>query len=203
MCHFSFRSCNHVFLFSSEDVSVCSRKRPKTLHLSAEEGKAAANSLQAFVHYHRLYDRWWSSSAHKKVHSRLSLPETDFCARDKVEDKVEDRESSESRNGADSPTSSLDDLGLDASLLLSESHAACQATQRSVRQIQEQLAAMVQQHSGAHGGALESGDTKTSSTTETSDGHGSADAAEGSVTDDGIGGSVIQMTAWFCNRVPV
>ncbi|XP_035034293.2 gem-associated protein 5 isoform X1 [Hippoglossus stenolepis] len=176
-------------LFPDKDVTVCSRKRPKTLHLSAEEGKAAANSLQAFVHYHRLYDRWWSSSAHsKKVHSRLSLPATDFCARDKVEDKVEDksedkvedRESSESGKSAHSPTRSLEDLGLDASLLLSESHAACQATQRSVRLIQEQLAAMVQQHSGAQGTQLESGDKQTSSPTESSDGHGSADAAEGS-----------------------
>nr|XP_019952606.1 PREDICTED: gem-associated protein 5-like [Paralichthys olivaceus] len=168
-------------LFPDDDVTVYSRKRPKTLHLSEEGGRAAADSLQAFVHYHRLYDRWWSNSAHdQKVHNGHSLPATDFRAGDEPEDKVVNGESSESGKSVHSPTGSLDDLGFDASLLLSESHAACQATQRSVREIQEQLAAMVQQHSRAQGGQLETGetqaDTQTSSAAESSDGHGSTDA---------------------------
>uniref|UniRef100_A0A3B4G7R7 Gem nuclear organelle associated protein 5 n=1 Tax=Pundamilia nyererei TaxID=303518 RepID=A0A3B4G7R7_9CICH len=54
-------------------------------------------------------------------------------------------------------------LGLDPSLLLCEPHAACQATQRAVRQIQQQLAAMVQQHSQTQGGQLDSGEKRDDS----------------------------------------
>lgn len=52
----------------------------------------------------------------------------------------------------------FDKLDFDASLLLSGSHAACQATQRCVREIQQQLGAMVLQHSQTQGGQLDSGE---------------------------------------------
>uniref|UniRef100_A0A4W6DQL4 Gem nuclear organelle associated protein 5 n=1 Tax=Lates calcarifer TaxID=8187 RepID=A0A4W6DQL4_LATCA len=121
-------------LFPDGDVTVCSGKHPKTLHLTGEEAKAAANSLQAFVHYHRLYECWWSISArNQKIHNGLSVS----AAGDEK-------------------------LDLDASLLLSESHAACQAAQRSIREIQERLAAMVLQHSRAPGGQLGSGEKQES-----------------------------------------
>ncbi|KAK2828028.1 hypothetical protein Q5P01_019062 [Channa striata] len=47
-------------LFPDGDVHVCSHKNPQTLD---ETEEAAVSSLQAFVSYHRLYERWWSSSA--------------------------------------------------------------------------------------------------------------------------------------------
>uniref|UniRef100_A0A3Q0RWZ4 Gem nuclear organelle associated protein 5 n=1 Tax=Amphilophus citrinellus TaxID=61819 RepID=A0A3Q0RWZ4_AMPCI len=104
------------------DVSVCSRKHPKALCHTEEEAKAAASSLQAFVHYYHLYECWWKTSTSCPVGGKF------------------------------------DKLDFDASLLLSESHAACQATQRSVREIQQKLGAMVLQHSQTQGG---SGDQET------------------------------------------
>uniref|UniRef100_A0A4W6DNU7 Gem nuclear organelle associated protein 5 n=1 Tax=Lates calcarifer TaxID=8187 RepID=A0A4W6DNU7_LATCA len=128
---------------SSGDVTVCSGKHPKTLHLTGEEAKAAANSLQAFVHYHRLYECWWSISArNQKIHNGLSVS----AAGDEVNDRVMNGGISESGESVCPPTRRLEKLDLDASLLLSESHAACQAAQRSIREIQERLAAMVLQH---------------------------------------------------------
>lgn len=77
-----------------------------------------------------------------------------------------------------------DKLDFDASVLLSEHHAACQATQRSVREIQERLATMVLKHSRAQGGQLDSGEKEAdglaqiSSTRESSDSQGSADVGQ-------------------------
>uniref|UniRef100_A0A8C9WXC8 Gem nuclear organelle associated protein 5 n=1 Tax=Sander lucioperca TaxID=283035 RepID=A0A8C9WXC8_SANLU len=103
------------------------------LNLVSREAKAAADSLQAFVHYHRLYQHWWTHSAQiQTVNGGVSEPEGSVCP----------------------ATGSFGELDFDASVLLSEHHAACQATQRSVREIQERLAAMVLQHSRAQGGQL-------------------------------------------------
>ncbi|GAA6225078.1 gem-associated protein 5 [Lates japonicus] len=168
-------------LFPDGDVTVCSGKHPKTLHLTGEEAKAAANSLQAFVHYHRLYECWWSISArNQRIHNGLSVS----AAGDEVKDRVMNRGISESGESVCPPTRRLDKLDLDASLLLSESHAACQATQRSIREIQERLAAMVLQHSRAPGGQLGSGEkqadapTQISSSRESPDRQGSTDAGK-------------------------
>uniref|UniRef100_A0A7N8WQZ1 Gem (nuclear organelle) associated protein 5 n=1 Tax=Mastacembelus armatus TaxID=205130 RepID=A0A7N8WQZ1_9TELE len=60
------------------------------------------------------------------------------------------------------PPLRLGNLDFDASLLLSEPHAACQATQRSVTEVQERLAAMVLQHSRAQGGQLDPGEEQSS-----------------------------------------
>lgn len=57
-------------------------------------------------------------------------------------------------------------LDFDASLLLCERHAACQAAQRSVGEIQERLAGLVLKHSRAQGGPLEPGDKQESSPSE-------------------------------------
>ncbi|XP_044077410.1 gem-associated protein 5 isoform X1 [Siniperca chuatsi] len=170
-------------LFSDGDVSVCSRKHPKTLHHTEEEAKAAASSLQAFVHYQHLYDHWWSNSI--QIQNRFSLSAADSSPGDEVEDKVVNGDASKSEESVCPATRTFDKLDFDASLLLSERHAACQATQRSVREIQERLAAMVLQHSRAQGGQLDSGEkeayapTQSSSTRESSDGQGSADAGQG------------------------
>ncbi|KAM7374027.1 hypothetical protein PAMP_006704 [Pampus punctatissimus] len=123
-------------LFPDGDVSVSSRKRVKALHHTEETAKAAADSLQAFVHHHRLLERWWSRSDNQEVQNGLSSSAADSSLGDEVKDK----------------------LDLDASLLLSEPHAACQATQRSVSEIQERLAAMVLQHGRAQGGQLDGGE---------------------------------------------
>uniref|UniRef100_A0A665TMK7 Uncharacterized protein n=1 Tax=Echeneis naucrates TaxID=173247 RepID=A0A665TMK7_ECHNA len=105
--------------FPSGDVTVCSKKYPKIPHPTEEGAKAAANSLQAFVLYHRLYERWWSSST----------------------------SSSQIQNGpAAAGGGDCLELDLDVSLLLLESHAAYQAMQSSVREIQESLATLMLQH---------------------------------------------------------
>lgn len=65
---------------------------------------------------------------------------------------------SESEETVHPATGRFPKLDLGASVLLSELHAASQATHRSVKQIQERLAAMMLQHSRAQGGQLDSGD---------------------------------------------
>uniref|UniRef100_A0A3B4G445 Gem nuclear organelle associated protein 5 n=1 Tax=Pundamilia nyererei TaxID=303518 RepID=A0A3B4G445_9CICH len=143
-------------LFPDGDVSVSFRKHPKVLHHTEEAAKAAASSLQAFVLYHRLYECWWrTSGGSQEIQNGLSLSLPD--------------------------SGSFHKLGLDPSLLLCEPHAACQATQRAVRQIQQQLAAMVQQHSQTQGGQLDSGEKRDdspaviSTTRESSDSQDSAE----------------------------
>ncbi|KAL6098373.1 gemin5 [Pungitius sinensis] len=131
-------------LFPDHDIGVCS----EVLCLAGEEPEAAAAaaSLQAFVHYHRLYERWWSDSTHV--------------------DGLEGAAAAKTR-----PHGELDPV---ASALLSERHAACQAAQRSVGEIQERLAAMVLKHSRAQAGQLHSGETPAPQ--EPPDRRGSADA---------------------------
>lgn len=111
------------------------------------EAEAAARSLQALVNYHRLYELWWRDPAH--LSATNSSPETET-------------------NGGATQSDALD---FDASLLLSEPHAACQATQREVRDVQERLSALMQQHSRANGGHLEAADPAG----ETSEHQASAD----------------------------
>uniref|UniRef100_A0AAX7T8E8 Anaphase-promoting complex subunit 4 WD40 domain-containing protein n=1 Tax=Astatotilapia calliptera TaxID=8154 RepID=A0AAX7T8E8_ASTCA len=140
-------------LFPDGDVSVSFRKHPKVLHHTEEAAKAAASSLQAFVLYHRLYECWWrTSGGSQEIQNGLSLSLAD--------------------------SGSFHKLGLDPSLLLCEPHAACQATQRAVRQIQQQLAAMVQQHSQTQGGQLDSGEKRDDSPAVISTTRGSSDSQD-------------------------
>ncbi|XP_049896526.1 gem-associated protein 5 isoform X2 [Epinephelus moara] len=169
-------------LFPDGDVSFCSRKHPKTLHPTEEEPKAATTSLQAFVLYYHLYQHWWSNSI--QMQSRCSLTAADSSPGDEVKDTVVNGAVSESEERVSPETRRCDKLDFDVSLLLSEHHAACQATQRSISEIQERLAAMVLKHSRNQGGQLDSGDkeadgpTQTSTTRESSDSQGSADAGQ-------------------------
>lgn len=167
-----FFSCNwshhisFIIFLSSGDVSA--------LHHTEEEAKAAARSLQAFVHYHHLYEHWWSNSA--QIQSRFPLTAADSSPADNVNGGV-----SESEELVCPVTRRSEKLDFDASLLLFELHAAYQATQRSVREIQERLSAIMLQHSRAQGGRLDSaeeevdGPTQISTTSESSDIQGSAD----------------------------
>uniref|UniRef100_A0A667Y1U1 Gem nuclear organelle associated protein 5 n=1 Tax=Myripristis murdjan TaxID=586833 RepID=A0A667Y1U1_9TELE len=128
----------HAFFFFTGLMflrSVCSRKYPKILRHTEEQAKAAANSLQAFVHYYLLYERWWELSSPSKENE--------------VKDKVVNGGSSEPEVGVCPATQTCvnEKINFDASVLLSEDHAACQAIRRSVAEIQERLAAMVAQHS--------------------------------------------------------
>lgn len=61
-------------------------------------------------------------------------------------------------------------------MLFSEQHADFQATQRSVREVQEKLSTMVLQHSRAQGGQL---DPAESDTSEMPDSQRAVDAGEG------------------------
>uniref|UniRef100_A0AAQ5ZUV4 Anaphase-promoting complex subunit 4 WD40 domain-containing protein n=1 Tax=Amphiprion ocellaris TaxID=80972 RepID=A0AAQ5ZUV4_AMPOC len=143
--------CRMLFPNGTSDFSdVGSKKHSKTLHLS-EEAKAAAGSLQALVCYHRLYEFWWKNSASsQEIHNGLSCPE------DEAEDRV--MNGGPSREKLHPATGRLDILDFDASLLLSEPHAACQASQRAVKEVQEHLNNMVLQHSQGQGGQLDAGE---------------------------------------------
>uniref|UniRef100_A0AAQ5Y5M6 Anaphase-promoting complex subunit 4 WD40 domain-containing protein n=1 Tax=Amphiprion ocellaris TaxID=80972 RepID=A0AAQ5Y5M6_AMPOC len=146
---------------------VGSKKHSKTLHLS-EEAKAAAGSLQALVCYHRLYEFWWKNSASsQEIHNGLSCPE------DEAEDRV--MNGGPSREKLHPATGRLDILDFDASLLLSEPHAACQASQRAVKEVQEHLNNMVLQHSQGQGGQLDAGEKQDDGPRQEKDFQGSAD----------------------------
>uniref|UniRef100_A0A3Q1G790 Gem (nuclear organelle) associated protein 5 n=1 Tax=Acanthochromis polyacanthus TaxID=80966 RepID=A0A3Q1G790_9TELE len=146
------------------DGDVGSKKHSKTLHLS-EEAEAAASGLQALVCYHRLYEFWWRNSAgSQKIHNGPSCPEDaakdgaakDGAAKDgAAKDGVANGGPSEEKLR---PATRLDELDFDASLLLSERHAACQASQRAVKEVQERLSIMMLQHSRAQGGHPDSGE---------------------------------------------
>ncbi|XP_026226843.1 gem-associated protein 5 isoform X2 [Anabas testudineus] len=166
-------------LFPDGDVSVYSRKHPETLNHTEEDAKAAAISLQAFVYYNRLYERWWNNSPE----DGSSLSAANSRPTDEVNDEAVNGGSSESGENVFSPEvcppRRLEKWDFDVSLLLSETHAACQAMQRSIREIQERLATMVLQHSRAQGGQLESGEKQEiSSITESPDRQGSTDAEQ-------------------------
>lgn len=60
-------------------------------------------------------------------------------------------------------TGSSEELDFEPSVLLSEPHAACQAAQRSVREVQERLSSMVLQHSRVQDEQLDSGNTQEGS----------------------------------------
>ncbi|XP_068592685.1 gem-associated protein 5 isoform X2 [Cebidichthys violaceus] len=152
-------------LFPDNDVSVCSRKRSKVLHHTEEEPEAAARSLQAFVDYHRLYEHWWSDS----TQTQSGLPPSAAGSSGpggEAEGKAPNGDASERSVSPESR--SRGELDFDASALLSERHAACQAAQRSVSEIQERLAAMVLKHSRAQGGQLDSGEKEADAPTQTS-----------------------------------
>ncbi|XP_047462986.1 gem-associated protein 5 [Mugil cephalus] len=144
-------------LFPDGDVSVCSRKYPKTIHPTEEEAKAAARSLSAFVHYHRMYECWWRNSADGRK-TQNGLPPSAACPEDEAKDGMANGGLSESGESLRPAAEMVDTLDFDASLLLSDSHAAVQATQRCVKEIQERLSAMVLQHSRTQGGQLNSGE---------------------------------------------
>lgn len=163
------------FSLSSADVSVFSRKHPKTLDYKEEEAKAAATSLQAFINYQHLYEHWWRSSTRITNGSAA-----DSSPADELKDKVMNGGISESEESVCPATRRCDKLDFDASLLLSERHAACQAVQRSVREVQERLAAMVVQHGRAQEEKPDSAEKETdgpaqiSTTTESPDSQASA-----------------------------
>uniref|UniRef100_UPI0037E7425A gem-associated protein 5 n=1 Tax=Semicossyphus pulcher TaxID=241346 RepID=UPI0037E7425A len=173
-------------LFPDGDASVFSKKHSKTLHHKEEEAKAAADSLQAFVHYHRLYEHWWRNST--QIQNGFSHSAADSSPGDELKEKVVNGGVSESEESVCPEPRRFDKLDFNASLLLSEPHAACQAAQRSAREIQERLAAMVLQHSRVQGGVLGSGEKEASAATQTSgessDNQGSADAGERSEDPD-------------------
>uniref|UniRef100_A0A3Q4HGP8 Gem (nuclear organelle) associated protein 5 n=1 Tax=Neolamprologus brichardi TaxID=32507 RepID=A0A3Q4HGP8_NEOBR len=120
-----------------------------------------------------------------QIQNGLSLSLADSSPEGEVKDEVSNGGLLESAETQRPVSGSFHKLGLDPSLLLCEPHAACQATQRAVREIQQQLAAMVQQHSQTQGGQLDSGEKRDdspvviSTTRESSDSQDSAEAEQG------------------------
>ncbi|XP_035761307.1 gem-associated protein 5 [Neolamprologus brichardi] len=127
-----------------------------------------------------------SSRSSQEIQNGLSLSLADSSPEGEVKDEVSNGGLLESAETQRPVSGSFHKLGLDPSLLLCEPHAACQATQRAVREIQQQLAAMVQQHSQTQGGQLDSGEKRDdspvviSTTRESSDSQDSAEAEQGS-----------------------
>lgn len=143
--HFSISAVFCRRLFPEGDVRIFSRKHSKTLRQS----EAEASSLQALVCYHRLYERWWRDAA--------------------VQNGAGSGGEGEPKDEAGTPTSKEipADLDLELSVLLSEPHAACQAAQTALREVQERLSSMVLQHSRVQGGQLDSANTQEGSPSQT------------------------------------
>uniref|UniRef100_A0A8C6WLS4 Gem (nuclear organelle) associated protein 5 n=1 Tax=Neogobius melanostomus TaxID=47308 RepID=A0A8C6WLS4_9GOBI len=87
---------------------------------------AAALSLQSFVHYLRLYERWWSFPV--------------------LNENGVTQNGTEQTDTEEHPDETAPDLGFDATILLCESTAAVQATQRAMNEIQDKLSVMVTKH---------------------------------------------------------
>lgn len=118
--HFSVFSQLCHLLFPDGYVSVFSTQT------SLAPSSAAASSLQLFVHYLRLYELWWSCPASNK--NRVD------------HDEFKQTDTEGQANGT------VPDLGFDASVLLCESTATAQATQRAMSEIQDRLSTMVTRH---------------------------------------------------------
>ncbi|KAM3601720.1 uncharacterized protein V6R79_017715 [Siganus canaliculatus] len=146
-----FREAEHF----SVCAALCRRLFPdgevRILQLTSDEARAAASSLQAFVHYHFLYEHWWSSCTQTVMNG----------------DVASEHDVSPSTSGFRPDAA--------AAQLLSERHAAFQATQRSVREIQERLSSLVLQHSR---GQVQSAEDEESTTDDPSDGPKSAERSE-------------------------
>uniref|UniRef100_A0A3B5MNQ1 Gem (nuclear organelle) associated protein 5 n=1 Tax=Xiphophorus couchianus TaxID=32473 RepID=A0A3B5MNQ1_9TELE len=144
--HFEVSAAFCRLLFPEGDVRIFSRKHSKTLHLS----EAEAGSLQALVCYHSLYECWWRDSVVQNGPG--------FCSNDEPNDEA---------GAAELKERCSQGLDFEPSVLLSEPHAACQATQRSVRETQERLSTMVLQHSRVQDGRTESGNQQEGSPFQT------------------------------------
>uniref|UniRef100_A0AAY4ECC5 Anaphase-promoting complex subunit 4 WD40 domain-containing protein n=1 Tax=Denticeps clupeoides TaxID=299321 RepID=A0AAY4ECC5_9TELE len=101
------------------------------LESTEEKNSVVAQSIQAFICYHQMYQTWWSQNGKmaSAVNGSNIINEvmSDACGR---EDSV-------------TPGASLNF----SQFLLSEPHATFQATQRTIAAIQQKLASLVQQHS--------------------------------------------------------
>ncbi|XP_074527898.1 gem-associated protein 5 [Halichoeres trimaculatus] len=164
-----FRDFGHFYvstelcrlLFPQGDINVFCSKQSNSLRLTGEESKAAAGSLQASVSYHLLYKLWWSSSSSSTQNS--SPCSADSSPGGELTNGVsesEERVSSTRRSG---------ELDFDVSVLLSEPHAVCQAAQRSMREVQERLSAMVLRHNRAQGAQIQPGEEGTGASKESAD----------------------------------
>ncbi|XP_077361495.1 gem-associated protein 5 [Festucalex cinctus] len=87
-----------------------------------EEAQAAADNLRAWAAYHGMYEWWWG--------------------RRPADDVI----SNGLHGSPEEGTEKFGELDFDASSLLSDAHAACQAERRAAEEVRERLAAMVARH---------------------------------------------------------
>ncbi|XP_051902291.1 gem-associated protein 5 [Hippocampus zosterae] len=87
-----------------------------------EEARAEGDTLRAWAAYHRLYELWWRCAADDVISNGLHA------------------------EGCPEEAKTSGELDFDASLLLSDAHAAWQAERRAMEGVQQRLAAMVAQH---------------------------------------------------------
>ena len=125
-----------------------SRRFQKVLVPVATEASAALTSLQAFLNYRFLFDLWWSHapstpSANQELHNAAVAGEavTEATVTEAVVTQA---------TVTDETVTEASALSRRAAVLLSEPHAAYQATQRDVARVQERLAGLVLQHARLH-----------------------------------------------------
>ena len=108
-----------------------SRRFQKVLVPVTTEASAALTSLQAFLNYRVLFDLWWSQApaANQELPNVAVAGEAAVTQVTVTEAAV---------------------LSTRAAVLLSEPHAAFQATQRDIARVQERLAGLMLQHSRVH-----------------------------------------------------
>ncbi|XP_056140464.1 gem-associated protein 5 [Lampris incognitus] len=150
-------------LFPDGDVGVCLQKFQKRFNPTEEQASAAADSLQAFLQYHLLYERWWSHSlcqsdsnqpSTQNGHSSSFSSATDAQNSDEMEKVTEGHLPKSAVNDSAMMASSIESTNtdiknaLDVSILLSEPHAAYQAMQKSMAEIHKKISNMVVQHQG-------------------------------------------------------
>uniref|UniRef100_A0AAY4EDR0 Anaphase-promoting complex subunit 4 WD40 domain-containing protein n=1 Tax=Denticeps clupeoides TaxID=299321 RepID=A0AAY4EDR0_9TELE len=109
------------------------------LESTEEKNSVVAQSIQAFICYHQMYQTWWSQNG--KMASAVNGSNI-----------INGLQTTQCQNGSSSQAPGADVNGLAekevmSDFLLSEPHATFQATQRTIAAIQQKLASLVQQHS--------------------------------------------------------
>ncbi|KAJ8348614.1 hypothetical protein SKAU_G00272030 [Synaphobranchus kaupii] len=134
--HFSLLSETCRLLFPEGADSIAQYK--EKLEPLNEKGLAAAQSLEAFVSYARLYELWWSGCC-----GGVRVERSDALQSAGV--TMAEDASAGCGPGLQKGAETLV-IGGFCRALLSEPHASLQATQRAVAEIQQQLTGLVHQH---------------------------------------------------------
>ncbi|KAM6984625.1 gem-associated protein 5 [Aplochiton taeniatus] len=140
-----------AFSIYSDAFSICWVDSIDVLRVK-EKGLAAAESLRAFVSYHRLYRAWWSYRSQTSSTTQRTSPAHPQAAPSQQNKEVVAQPNGEAVVGGQDgagrrPLESVSRQ--ECVCLLSEPHAAYQTTQTAITEIQNRLSRLVQQHASA------------------------------------------------------